>query len=713
MKQDILACLLLALATACAFRSWLFEGRALYWGDIGLYFLPMSAFARAELLRGIVPLWNPHLLCGAPYFGDPQVWPLYPSSSLAALFSSEVYLTFVCALHIYLAGLFFYFLLRYSRLKSGVLPSLCGALCYMFGGYVVSKAQFPNMLQALSYVPLSLLLAERLALRPSLGRALLLGAILGLQVLAAHAQVSLLTLYLAGAYALWQWRAAGAERAPIVRLGGWSCVAAAVALGLSCGQWLPTAQLVRYAERQTLTLGAANRFYLRLDELPNFFWPFRLGSPMHGNWHTPGNFWEVACFVGIVPFLLALYALARIKASPNPTGFWLIALLASLWLALGRQACLYILVFYLLPGVSAFHDPARFLLGVAVALPILAAAGLQDIQRRLKNRRVSIAFGIATIAVAAVTLGWYDHDLIPLKPAAEIEGMANASIPSLLRTDHALATSQGRVFMADPYKTWVYFTSYKRYAQNDPGFLSHWADTMTPNLGITLGLDQAGGYEPEGLRSSRVISSRAESWAAPAQDKRFVPSRNGDLTSLLSQMSVRDVVVYRVDPLIAPGLSLIAKTKWHQDDNSVWAYQNQDFLPRAREYTNWAFSGETALPSGVLQFLEATDSGPDQVEISVPPSASPRLLVLADTSYPGWQVRVDSRPASLVAVDPFFRGVALPPNPPGSKATRQVIFRYRPEVFMVGLYITLLTCSLLAGAASASLIRNKWQTRGK
>src|SRR5579883_3379774 len=265
LKQDILVYVLLAVLTAAEFYAWLFEGRALYWGDIGLYFLPMSSFARRELLHGIVPLWNPYLLCGQPYLGDPQVWPLYPSSLLSGLVSSPVYLTIDCVLHIYLSGAFFYAFLRHSALKLGALPALTGAACYMFGGYVATKAQFPNMLQAVAYVPLILLLADRVVARGSFGRALALGAAVGLQLLAAHAQVTLLTFYLTAALIVWRWRSLGARRPPLGRVVGWNALAGIVGLGLSCGQWLPAAQLVRYAERQEFTLGAANRFYLRFD----------------------------------------------------------------------------------------------------------------------------------------------------------------------------------------------------------------------------------------------------------------------------------------------------------------------------------------------------------------------------------------------------------------------------------------------------------------
>jgi uncharacterized membrane protein YfhO len=54
-------------------------------------------------------------------------------------------------------------------------------------------------------------------------------------------------------------------------------------------------------------------------------------------------------------------------------------------------------------------------------------------------------------------------------------------------------------------------------------------------------------------------------------------------------------------------------------------------------------------------------------------------LVLTDTYYPGWQVTVDGRPATIQRADVAFRAVEL------TAGEHLVEFQYRPENVLLGL----------------------------
>jgi hypothetical protein len=71
----------------------------------------------------------------------------------------------------------------------------------------------------------------------------------------------------------------------------------------------------------------------------------------------------------------------------------------------------------------------------------------------------------------------------------------------------------------------------------------------------------------------------------------------------------------------------------------------------------------------------------------------PGLLVLNDTDYPGWRAFLDGKPVAIVAANYLFRGVFVPPG------EHKVTFRYQPQSWLVGIWITLVGMICLAAYA--------------
>ncbi len=80
----------------------------------------------------------------------------------------------------------------------------------------------------------------------------------------------------------------------------------------------------------------------------------------------------------------------------------------------------------------------------------------------------------------------------------------------------------------------------------------------------------------------------------------------------------------------------------------------------------------------------------------------PRLLVISDTYYPGWQAEIDGLPVKVYQTNVALRGVVVPPG------THTVIMRFRPTSFYAGVAISLLTyLVVLLWWAKKSLIITK------
>ena len=667
-------------------------GQALYWGDIGLYFLPMQTFLKTNLTAGRVPLWNPLILCGTPYVGNPQTWPLYPFAALLAFVSPTQFINLTVAAHVWLAGLGTYL---FSRRALGLTrgAAALAAVTFMFGGQLVSKEQFPNMVQAAAWLPWVLWALDRLLRTWRVRDALVLGMVLGLQLLAAHAQMTFLTLYLAAAYGVYVVR-----RGPPAQImgsqklgngsssplwlphywgrGGLLILAFAVAGSLAMGQLLPTVGVVHDAARQKLSFGTVNRFYLSPNQLANFVLPNLHGSPFAGDWTARGNFWETCCYVGVIPFALAVWGVWNNRAAR----FWAIVFGVSLLLALGGNGLLYRLAYWVLPGFRAFHDPARCLLPACFALSLLAGVGVS----RLRANRVLVA-GLCLLAFA--DLAHFGRTLYPLVSPSLLSPVS----PNVARVqaDPDVRTGQARI-LAPTEGVWLRFTNYKNFGQDTPNYQALWADTLTPNLTMRYGLPDAFGYEPVALKNAQS----AAGGVAHAFETKSTPEEQSAAAGEAGALGVKYVSLCRTDPPPPdlPGLTVVRQAKTLRPPARVFLCRNLRWQPRAR------------LEDGKTPVM-LTQNGPDGVTLTW---TSPRAgrLILADTNAAGWAATLDGQPVPIHNFGGSLRALEVP-----SAGPHRAEFVYAPEAWRLGLYVSLLTLSGLCAAGAFAGTR-KFTRRG-
>jgi hypothetical protein len=99
-------------------------------------------------------------------------------------------------------------------------------------------------------------------------------------------------------------------------------------------------------------------------------------------------------------------------------------------------------------------------------------------------------------------------------------------------------------------------------------------------------------------------------------------------------------------------------------------------------------------PTGVSQDQAAADSTelvedhPERVTVRVN-AASPGLLVLADSFYPGWKARVDGQSARILRANHMFRAVAVPAG------QHAVTFTYQPSSYSRGRAVTFASLGVL------------------
>jgi hypothetical protein len=402
-----------------------------------------KTFLRQSIAAGELPLWNPSIFSGVPFLAAGQHSGLYPLSLVFYVLPLPLAYGVFTWLQLGLAGLGMFVFGRSLRLGPG--PSLFAGLAYAFSGFMVVSVVFTMIIAAASWLPWIMACIETMVRKQEergdasyspvpyvIGGAI----VLGLQVLAGHPEIVVITLLAAAFYAvgrlliLWNrlrspWRS--------LRLGLW--LVAMVGLGLALGavQLIPLLELVGTSFRQ----GSAS-----YDQVVGWAWPARqiitfllpdfFGNPSHHGWFDPflrswrpagpnalgqpvtevfwgvKNYVEGGNYLGIVTLMLALVAVAgalvasigrhgqaaisgsllQIPAVPGEAAaaparpapqLWLLALLALVSLLFAFGTPLYAVLFYGVPGYKQLHSAFRWVYPYTLAMAALAGFGLQQI----------------------------------------------------------------------------------------------------------------------------------------------------------------------------------------------------------------------------------------------------------------------------------------------------------------------------------------------
>ncbi len=383
----------------------------LSWGSYALTAQPLDFFqanilhpapstlAGAEHMAGYLPLFAP---------------PYYLTDNPAFAFQVTLFLSFA------LSGAGMYALLRHWG---------CSRWGAAFGGLLMiaapGKFNRAFVVQSIGwlYLPLALVFLERVIDRGKLRDAAGLVVLLALQMLCSF-YLAYISLAILGAYCLvvLGWRGLIRRRYRLRNL-----IVAAAGMALAGGVLVLFA--LPYVER-----AASGEIPDQADAGLKTFsmvrsWDAYGRSPRHG------PIWGASYYIGILPFLLGLYALLPERTAGrwcgNVVAYGLLAaVVVTGILAAGPLATfedvqlppLYDL-FLLLPGFSSVRGANRFALGLNFAFAALAGFGMSKLARRCERFPAAVPMiWIAVVSLTYVDFGHRDfaHSVLPVATGAEI-----------------------------------------------------------------------------------------------------------------------------------------------------------------------------------------------------------------------------------------------------------------------------------------------------
>ncbi len=730
MKKNTFSLLFLGLTLVAYFAPVLFMGDTFFFRDVTMFGIPEKWFQLEMYKQGALPFWNPHIFSGVPFMPLLHPNPTYPGNIL--LFVGEFpygHNLFLVAHHALLVVSVFA-LIRHWGMGCGA--ATAASLVALLGGYFLSIVSLGNQFISGVWMPLILLSTQKYLKEAGKGWLLLALVSLVMQVLGGSPEscmmstliVLLALIFLPTGYPV-KWKE------PLVVVSG----LVATALGLTAFQLIPTYLAVKRSVR-SWDLGTEfnTGWSLEPDNLWTFFFHRNFDSFMEGAIMEAVPYLP-SIYMGILPACVVL--LAPVFIRKREVMFWTVMFWFGIFLALGKYNILYTAMLEFNPFLKMFRYPEKFIFLSAFSMVFLTAYWWESFVRN-PQRAAIMPCGLAFLMIAFLMLGgsmfvssslnvggafvllalFAGISLFALTGKIKRPQVVSGMVMFLLFVDLWMAHSRMIPFMDEqifnrqpeiqqslpekvvPYR--VYSGDYTAEYRSNNTFLpapnlliSHilQKEYAKPNLGTIFDLEYADGlmaieYEYVWLWTSMFKKS------PPEKRQRMLARSN-----VTHQILPEDVQPVRVRPMESPlpRAFMVPRFRLGPEVKLLNTYFSESFDPLKEVLLDKPVEFEAS--PHFAGTVEGIHYGPNRVEVLTRQEGN-GFLVLLDSWFPGWMVRVDGQDAPLLRANHFFRAVKLGPG------NHRLEFEYVPEGFVLGKNISMGFLFLVMSLIAAALFRN-------
>jgi hypothetical protein len=371
---------------------------------------------------GHIPQWNPFIFGGMPLWAVPGHFDVfYPTAWLRWFLSADRVLTLGFFIHLVVAGIAMYALLR--TLRASWTAAVTGGLAYELTGILASQVSpgHDGKLFAAALAPFAFVALVRAIRHGRTGGFGWFALVIGLDMLTPHYLAVYYLLIACGLFTLWlvfldPERAR--DRSPLVPIA-MTALAAVLGLGIAAIELLPVQHMVAYTARgaggASLGYDYATSYAMPPEELMTVILP-------QFNGVLPEHYWGQNFFKDHTEYLGAIVVTLMILGVPA-------AGKRGLLLPLGGLGVLFLLVawgghtpfyrlWYLLPKMGQFRAPGLAFYLVALVGCVLAGFGvdhllLGQVKRGLLLAVVGVIGVIAVLATAGMLQGITESLALP------------------------------------------------------------------------------------------------------------------------------------------------------------------------------------------------------------------------------------------------------------------------------------------------------------
>lgn len=689
----------LAAAVVLLFHKVLLRD-AFFWEDFLYFCYPVRSLAAATFASGALPLWNPYSFVGMPLLADVQTTVLYIPSLLLTPFAAgghfdAYWLECMIIAHYILAGSGMALLATSYGMKR--FPALVAGLVFSLSGFMLVHAIHQQIVTMVAWFPLIIWMFRRALSSPGWFWAFATAPVLGHMVFAGHPQMSLYGFFLLFIVFVFELLTSFRGKALVSR-GAFEVILkagliAALAFAFTAIQVLPTMELAGLSKRAQMTFEQSSVGSLAWDQLATLFIPKVFGSAgAHGYsyfrtepyWH----YWETCTYIGVLPLLLAAFALRSVKTNTHVAFYAGLAAFALLY-SLGNHFVLHAVFYNVVPGFSMFRNPGRMVVLFAFALAMLAGFGAQAllIERRLSRVRLrhvagpAAIVGIGVLVWIATVLGMFDLSRNPdaatmirkdALVALVMLGVATAVFGALYLRGAGTGVQwfvvgaivlDLYVFGAEQNTAPVNPAEYFKRSSTLVSFFKHDGEhelfrvntrvaegmVMDRNQGMVDRLYTTEGYNPLTLQRLFI----------PAPTDQMLDLFNVKYRTVVDQ--ARGSLSMAVNPTYLPRAFVVFAVHQVAKETEATAFiQSPAFMHRRMAVVESdhapALAPDTTGAAGTARMLAY---GPNAMTMEVEANR-PAYLVVSEIFYPGWNAYIDGRQTEVFRTDYSLRGLAVP-----------------------------------------------------
>jgi hypothetical protein len=714
----------------------------------------------AEMFRatGRIPEWNPYLFGGLPYIAAQHGDIFYPTAWLRWLLPIDTAMNLGFFVHIVLAGVTMYALLRALRVSWA--GALVGGLAYELSGIVASLVRpgHDGKLFVSALAPLALLAVLRAVRDRRPWGYGLLALTVGLCMLSPHYQMTYYLLVATGLWTLYLVFVAPERPAGLRWARELALVFGAVVLGLGLAaiQVLPFLQYVPYSPRGAGGPSGgwdyAILFSMPPEEIVTTVLP-QFNGVLEGYWGR--NVFKLHTeYLGAIVVVLAVIGIGDRGRRRTVQALGAIALLFLL-ISFGGYTPFYRLWYAVMPMMQKVRAPGMAFFLVALPVAVFAGFGVDRLLRGEVPRRtlivpVVVLGGLALLGAAGVlqsvgTLLAGDEQAARLAANAPalrtgalrlllvvlVGGAALWSVWSGRLRGTAAVAALALVVTGDLWSIDRQFFAFREPAREvfrDDAITSRLRRERKPFRVLDAGVYQGSylmahdvqtmlGYHGNELRYYDELLGGKGQW------------RNAGNPGLIDLLAVRFLLLPEVQAV--PGFHQVVGPVPTTPGAPAVLFERDTTPPYVRvvagaaklpedqlvptvidprfPYNSIALYPDTAslapepirggqVPAPATVRATLADWAPGRMRVTLEGAAAkPAYLIIGENWYPDWHASVDGKPAQLHRADYALLSVVLPPG------AREVTLTFASAAYARGKLVTLAALLLTLGLLAAPL----------